>query len=62
MKIFGKGGKLFASEPMRLIFQTGLSFRKQSLHVFCTLPCLLLPEVMNTLPHSNWKDRGKREM
>lgn len=60
MKIFGKGGKLFASEVMRLLFQTGLGFRKQKLHVFCPLPCLLLPEVMNALPHSSWKE-GERK-
>lgn len=59
MKILGKGGKVFASEVMKLILLTGLNFRKQNLHVFCSLLCLLLPEV-NILPHSCWKE-GERE-
>lgn len=64
MKILGKGGKMFASEVIKLIFLTGLGFRKQNLHVFCSLPCLLFPEVMNRLPHNCWKEgeRGERDL
>lgn len=64
MKILGNEGKMFASEVIKLIFPTGFGFRKQNLHVFCSLPCLLLPEVMNTLLHSYWKEgeRGRRDV